>query len=616
MKRLFVFPLTLFSLWFYSAAPDEPIQYDITSGAQAYDYAADTIHTGNFFIIPLNVNLIPPSSGVQFYKDGIVYLGTSKAETNMTPGHLSFGKTEAKYAELTDNAPENTRNFLGSGSFLYPCEAVTFTSDYNTMYYTGYSKTEGSEKIYQAKYTTGAGEGDRWAMEEKPLSFCTGQYIYTHPALSPDAKIMVFASNRPGSHGGMDLFISQFAGGAWSAPENIGDAVNSFGDELYPFIDSDYNLFFSSNGLMGYGGYDIFVCKFKGNTWEKPVNLSTPVNTIYDDIAFKISRKDNKTALYTVRQRNNPASMQLYKISMIKLPAQDKLLSVSQYFTSPNLKQNIFIVKEPPVEATNRGTETERSRSREGTAESENIIYRVQILTSFNPKTRSQITIGGKEYSIYEYLYSGAYRLCVGEFTTLSQAKDLQSLLVRNNYPQATVVVFKNNVRSFDPELLKDTGTIAAAERTTDKAGATETQARVQTTELKVDTEIKEIPRAEPARTETTKTEPAKQDTPKVEPVKPAVEQQAEASKDIVTYRVQIASNSVSKPGFKVTINNKVYNTFEYYYSGSYRLCVGEFTTLTPAKDLQNTCRKFGYPQAFVVAFKNNVRSTDPALFK
>jgi len=56
--------------------------------------------------------------------------------------------------------------------------------------------------------------------------------------------------------------------------------------------------------------------------------------------------------------------------------------------------------------------------------------------------------------------------------------------------------------------------------------------------------------------------------------------------------------------------------TYEYLYNGGYRTCVGEYSTLTPAKELQNLCRKSGYPQAFVVAFKNNIRTTDPALFK
>jgi hypothetical protein len=83
-----------------------------------------------------------------------------------------------------------------------------------------------------------------------------------------------------------------------------------------------------------------------------------------------------------------------------------------------------------------------------------------------------------------------------------------------------------------------------------------------------------------------------------------------------VVYRVQFASNTVKKGSYSVTIGGKNYNTWEYQYSGAYRSTVGEFKTLAEATAFQKIVRQSGYPQAFVVALKNNVRSTDPGLFK
>jgi hypothetical protein len=71
-----------------------------------------------------------------------------------------------------------------------------------------------------------------------------------------------------------------------------------------------------------------------------------------------------------------------------------------------------------------------------------------------------------------------------------------------------------------------------------------------------------------------------------------------------------------SKGTFEITVNEKKYTTSEYFYLGAFRYTIGEFSTLKPAAELQNICRKYGQPQAFVVAFKNNVRSNDLKLFK
>ncbi|MCU0474400.1 MAG: hypothetical protein MUC93_13730 [Bacteroidales bacterium] len=583
-----------------------------------------TINNQPVIVKAFNLNIIPPSSGVRFFKDGIVYLGSSKSESKMTPSHLSFGKIDARYGVLKDTIIESSSLFSPSLSFPYPCEAVTFNSDFSTMYFTKYSLKDGAEKIYQANFSGGTGEQGVWTVDENPVSFCSDQSTYTHPALSADGKIMIFASNRTGSVGGLDLFVTQFKGGKWSDPVNLGDAVNSKSNELYPFLDTENNLYFSSDGIMGYGGYDIFVCKFKSDTWEKPINLASPVNTKFDDVAFTLDRKDGKSAFYTVKQEYGKGPVQLYRITLNRISSPGNVSTLSQYFTSPAISHIVMIVTEPAVQATDKKPETIKQKI----SASDNIIYRVQFMTSFNPRTRPQIALDGKDYNVFEYLYSGAYRLCVGEFSTISPAIELRNRLIQNDYPQATVIVFRNNVRSFDPELLEEQavpGPVATVEKPVIEP---ETQARPAvkvTEEAKKEIPVPEVKKTEPVKPavkepETKKPEIAKTvitepETRKVEPVKTAIPETVE-KKDIVVYRVQIITSTSTKGSYKITINNKDYSTFEYNYAGAYRTCVGDYSTLTPAKELQNICRKYGYPQAFVVAFKNNVRSTDPALFK
>jgi hypothetical protein len=85
---------------------------------------------------------------------------------------------------------------------------------------------------------------------------------------------------------------------------------------------------------------------------------------------------------------------------------------------------------------------------------------------------------------------------------------------------------------------------------------------------------------------------------------------------DDVIYRVQFASSINPKGSYEIEVAGKSYKTWEYFYAGAHRSTAGEFTTLTPAVALQHEVRKTGYPQAFVVAFKNGIRTNDPSLFK
>jgi hypothetical protein len=83
-----------------------------------------------------------------------------------------------------------------------------------------------------------------------------------------------------------------------------------------------------------------------------------------------------------------------------------------------------------------------------------------------------------------------------------------------------------------------------------------------------------------------------------------------------VIYRVQLLPGTSQKKSKEMIINGTEYKIYEYVYLGAPRFTIGEFSTLAPATALQNMCRQSGYPQSFVVAFKNDTRSLDVNLFK
>lgn len=135
------------------------------------------------------------------------------------------------------------------------------------------------------------GEGG-WSSEpfahNDPASYSVG-----HAALSPDGGTLYFVSDMPGGYGGTDIWYSELAAdGSWGLPVNAGPRINTAGDELFPSISPSGTLYYSSDGLAGMGGLDIFRSEGSGDSWSRPENLRHPVNSPGDDFAFVVSGYD------------------------------------------------------------------------------------------------------------------------------------------------------------------------------------------------------------------------------------------------------------------------------------------------------------------------------------
>jgi outer membrane protein OmpA-like peptidoglycan-associated protein/Tol biopolymer transport system component len=140
----------------------------------------------------------------------------------------------------------------------------------------------------------------------------------SQPCLSPDKKDLYFASKRHGGYGGSDIYVSHLQmDGTWTTPENLGPTINTSADEQCPFIHADnQTLFFTSNGLLGYGGTDLFYSR-KGPkaAWSVPENLGYPLNTIYDEGTLFIAA-DAKTAYYASDRSDSKGGMDIYSFEL------------------------------------------------------------------------------------------------------------------------------------------------------------------------------------------------------------------------------------------------------------------------------------------------------------
>ncbi|MBT6013770.1 MAG: OmpA family protein [Flavobacteriales bacterium] len=117
-----------------------------------------------------------------------------------------------------------------------------------------------------------------------------------HPAVSSDEKKIIFSANLSGGYGGKDLWIvEKINRGQWADPVNLGPAVNTSGDEMFPFLHQDGTLYFSSNGHVGMGGLDIYKSILsEDGLYVSSVNLKYPVNSSADDFGMIIERKSER----------------------------------------------------------------------------------------------------------------------------------------------------------------------------------------------------------------------------------------------------------------------------------------------------------------------------------
>lgn len=143
------------------------------------------------------------------------------------------------------------------------------------------------------------------------------EYNSMHPSLSDDGKRLYFSSDRKGSAGGMDLFVSVRNNSTWTAPVNLGPNINTNGNEVFPFVFADTVLYFSSDQRPGYGGLDVFTVEYErsSDVFSKPAkNCGDPINSRYDDFGVFIL-KDGKKGYLSSKRKNNTDEDLYYFVS-------------------------------------------------------------------------------------------------------------------------------------------------------------------------------------------------------------------------------------------------------------------------------------------------------------
>ncbi len=166
-------------------------------------------------------------------------------------------------------------------------------------------------------------------------------------AISCDGSTLYFVSNREDGQGGADIWVSErLPDGRWAEPTNLGEKINTDGDEEAPFITNDGNvLYFSSTGHLGMGEQDIFFSRKDPNgEWGEPVNLGIPVNSSFRELGFFLSA-DGNTGYFASNRKGGRGGMDIYSFKL-----SDKLHNEPITFVEGFVKDSIL--KTPVPNAT------------------------------------------------------------------------------------------------------------------------------------------------------------------------------------------------------------------------------------------------------------------------
>ncbi len=313
--------------------------------ASTCDWAlANETKPGSYQLDTIGINSSGSEMTTTFFKKGIIYSASGGNEINENTGLPYY---DLYYGEMRNDTiwSVNRLNKLINSELheASPCydpieETLYFTRNNHNKNRTITSKDDEVKlKIFYSNYI------DNKFLAPKPISHAK-PYSEGHSAISPDGTILIFTSDKPGGYGGADLYFVTQKSDGWSAPKNMGPIINTGGDELFPYMDPEGNLYFSSNWLPGFGGMDVFKSYREGDHWSVPVNAGKPLNSSNDDFGFIIR---NGRGFVTSNRPGGQGSDDIYAVTEA-LP----LSRIYVYDTNmkPIIKARITLLESPKMQ--------------------------------------------------------------------------------------------------------------------------------------------------------------------------------------------------------------------------------------------------------------------------
>lgn len=267
-------------------------------------------------------------------KDGKLYITSARNSSRKT-----YGWNEQPFLDVY----ELTKNDDGSYqpavllskeiNTKYHEGIVSFSPDGNTMYFSResfFEKEYEKDSITKIRYSLlhlfkATKSGSAWSnVEGFPLN--SKNYSVKNPSVSTDGKTLYFASDMPNGYGGFDIYKASInEDGSLGEATNLGQKVNTEGQEMFPFISDNGTLYFSSNGHLGLGGMDVFHTREIDGKYAPIRNVGIPINSNADDFAFHIDEESGEGFVSSNRE-GGIGSDDIYAIKKLQ-PLCDVLIA-------------------------------------------------------------------------------------------------------------------------------------------------------------------------------------------------------------------------------------------------------------------------------------------------
>ena len=295
---------------------------------RAKNYAADNSELtnmqrdqGKYKITHLDINTDAEDFGTCYYKNKIVF-ASSRETPKLIKRVYNWNRKpflDMYVADVADDQLKNPENFSKVLNGKMHDGPASFSNDGNFIAFTRNNYTDKSKdgivklQIYFSNFKDG-----KWTAPEA-FYLNNSEYSVGHPCLTADGNTMYFVSDMPGGFGGADIYrVVKDDKGKWGKPENLGDKINTEGDEMFPFFEENSGaLSFASNGRLGLGGLDNFICFVNGDHFGRVVNFGYPVNTQFDDFALIINDKFAK-GYFTSNRTGGAGDDDIYSFELLK----------------------------------------------------------------------------------------------------------------------------------------------------------------------------------------------------------------------------------------------------------------------------------------------------------
>jgi len=251
--------------------------------------------------------------------------------------------TVKRNADSTFASPQPIRGDVNSRYHEGP---IFVDASNNTLYVTrnNYNKNKfqkSKEGVNKLKLYMVNPDGDS-SKTFSDFVYNNNEYSVGHATLSKDGQRLYFVSDMPGGIGGTDIYVSIKEDGKWGAAKNLGKEINTEGNEMFPFISGDDELYFSSNGFSGLGGLDIYVANRENAEFRTPKNLGYPINSNTDDFSFYIST-DKKSGYFSSNRSDGKGDDDIYSFNK-KLKQVPVLIGrVTDEYNQPVSGAKIFL---------------------------------------------------------------------------------------------------------------------------------------------------------------------------------------------------------------------------------------------------------------------------------